>query len=279
MVRNCLPCQRSKVQRHTQAPLGNFTVPDARFSHVHIDTVGPLPPSSGYKYLLTCIDRFTRWPVAVPIADISAETVAHNFVAHWIAHYGVPSTITTDRGAQFESTLFRELTNTLGTKRIRTTTYHPSSNGLVERFHRHLKTALMACSDTTRWTETLPLVLLGLRTTPKADLGCSTAELVYGTTLKLPADLVQPTDIDAIDPSNFVHRLRSSMRELHFIPTRAHSNKCYIPKDLETCSHVWVRNDAVRKPLQPPYEGPFEVIARTEKHHMINKNGKVDAVS
>ncbi|CAH8562393.1 unnamed protein product [Dicrocoelium dendriticum] len=63
MVRNCLPCQRSKVQRHTQVPLGNFTVPDARFSHVHIDTIGPLPPSSGYKYLLTCIDRFTRWPL------------------------------------------------------------------------------------------------------------------------------------------------------------------------------------------------------------------------
>ncbi|CAH8534467.1 unnamed protein product [Dicrocoelium dendriticum] len=279
MVRNCLPCQRSKVHRHTQAPLGEFTVPDARFSHVHIDTVGPLPPSSGFKYLLTCIDRYTRWPVAVPIADISAETVARNFVAHWIAHYGVPSTITTDRGAQFESTLFRDLTNILGAKRIRTTAYHPTANGLVERFHRHLKTSLMACSDTTRWTENLPLVLLGLRTTFKADLGCSAAELVYGTTLKLPADLVQPIDFNALDPSNFVHRLRSSMRELHFTATRAQTNKCYIPKDLTTCSHVWLRNDAVRRPLQPPYEGPFEVIARTEKHHMINRNGKVDVVS
>ncbi|CAI2738189.1 unnamed protein product [Dicrocoelium dendriticum] len=137
----------------------------------------------------------------------------------------------------------------------------------------------MACSDTTRWTENLPLVLLGLRTTFKADLGCSAAELVYGTTLKLPADLVQPIDFNALDPSNFVHRLRSSMRELHFTATRAQTNKCYIPKDLTTCSHVWLRNDAVRRPLQPPYEGPFEVIARTEKHHMINRNGKVDVVS
>ncbi|CAH8639523.1 unnamed protein product, partial [Dicrocoelium dendriticum] len=137
----------------------------------------------------------------------------------------------------------------------------------------------MACSDTTRWTENLPLVLLGLRTTFKADLGCFVAELVYGTTLKLPADLVQPIDVNALDPSNFVHCLRSSMRELHFTATRAQTNKRYIPKDLTTCSHVWLRNDAVRRPLQPPYEGPFEVIARTAKHHMINRNGKVDVLS
>ena len=139
-AQSCLQCQRSKVQRHTITPLATFTTPDAHFDMVHIDIVGPLPPSRGFTYLLTCIDRFTRWPEAIPISNITAETVAEAFVSGWVARFGSPSTITTDRGRQFESALWRQLSRLrLGSKRIRTTSYHPIANGLVERFHRQLK--------------------------------------------------------------------------------------------------------------------------------------------
>ena len=137
-ARFCIQCQRANVHRHTFAPLSQFQAPSARFDHVHIDLVGPLPSSDGCNYILTCIDRFTRWPEAIPLPNITAETVARAFVTRWVASFGVPSTITTDRGSQFESALFLALTNLLGTKRVRTTAYHPIANGLVERFHRQL---------------------------------------------------------------------------------------------------------------------------------------------
>ena len=65
-VRTCIPCQSSKIQTHIRAPLETFQVPNRRFHHIHVDLVGPLPPSNGFTYLLTIVDRFSRWPEAIP---------------------------------------------------------------------------------------------------------------------------------------------------------------------------------------------------------------------
>ena len=279
-ARSCTQCQRSKVQRHTVTPLSTFATPDARFDHIHLDIVGPLPPSAGYTYLLTCVDRFTRWPEAFPIADITAETAARTFVNGWITRFGVPSTVSTDRGRQFESNLWRQLMELLGTKRIRTTSYHPIANGLVERFHRQLKAALKSHPNPTNWVDSLPMVLLGIRTALKDDLHCSAAELVYGTTLRLPAEFFHSSRTDCVDPVTYVEKLKLTMQQLQATPTRHHFHrKVHVSDDLSHCTHVFMRHDAIRKPLQQPYDGPYKVVKRADKTFTVEVNGRQEVVS
>ena len=279
-ARTCLQCQRSKIHRHTTAPPATFTTPDSRFDKVHIDLVGPLPPSSGCPYILTCVDRFTRWPEAIPIADSTAETVARAFVQTWIARFGTPSTVTTDRGRQFESNLWRAFTQLLGTKHLHTTAYHPAANGLVERFHRQLKSALKAHPQPDRWTEALPLVLLGIRASLKEDISCTAAELVYGTNLRLPGEFFSASSDNSTDPGTFVTQLKRTMQTLRATPTRQSSQPTgQIDNALCTASHVFVRHDAVRKPLQQPYDGPFKVVSRSAKYFTLEIKGRRDTVS
>lgn len=263
-AQTCLACQRSKVSRHTSAPLGSFEQPSGRFTHVHIDIVGPLPVCDDFRYCLTAIDRVSRWPEVWPMRSITAEEVADTFVQGWISRFGVPSIITTDQGTQFESDLFRRLMHTCATKRIRTTAYHPCANGMIERLHRQLKAALMCHSGS--WTRAIPLVLLGMRTAYKEDLKATAAEMLYGESLRLPGEmLVSDLGDDRFDDhADFVVQLKRKMTSFRPAPVSRHSAPAiFVSKDLPTASHVFLRDDTVRRPLQPPYTGPYAVLQRS----------------
>ena len=271
LTRNCIQCQRSKVQRHTVTPLSSFPTPDARFDTVHIDLVGPHPPSRGYTYLLTCVDRFTRWPEALPLSSITAEAVAQTFISGWISRFGVPSTIVTDRGRQFESNLWNALMKLLGSKRARTTAYHPQSNGMVERFHRQLKAALKAQPNPAAWMDYLPLVLLGIRTALKEDIQSTAAEMVFGANLQPPLpspQLIHPT------LSRSSKHTCSSYARPH--PDLHHEE---VMSAMPCQALAFFRVDRVCKPLEPPYNGPYLVVARTDKHFTIEINGRKETVS
>ena len=236
--------------------------------------VHPPPPDQPVKHQVTHHITTEGPPVAARPRRLPPERLR-------VARFGVPSTITTDRGSQFESDLFRQLTRWLGSHRIRTTAYHPSANGLVERFHRQLKAALMAHSPTFNWLDALPVVLLGIHTAFKEDITCTSADLVYGTTLRLPGSFFSPSvDTTTMDPTSYVSRLKAIMSKLRPMPSQPHSHRSsFISPELQSTSHVFVRRDAVRKALQPPYDGPFPVLERSAKFFTLDIKGQTQTVS
>ena len=257
----CQDCQQYKVTRHNHLVLAQFVAPDGRFRHVHMDIVGPLPESDRYRYCLTMIDRFSRWPEAVPLKDIGALTVCRAFVDCWISRYGTPETLTTDQGSQFETQLFTALLQLTGCKRIRTTTYHPAANGMIERWHRSFKTAIMCYVDH-NWSRFLSTVLLGLKSSVM-DIGLSPAEFLYGTTLRIPGEFVLPEDFNP-DPEIFLEEFREHMRLIKAVPV----------------GHYYKKRAFLHKSLERPYTGPHRIIKRTsDRVFEINIDGSSRHVS
>ena len=220
------------------------------------------------------VDRFGRWPEVIPLMDNQAKTIVDAFLSWWVSRFGICSTVTTDRGAQFESSLFQSLLSQLGITRIRTTSYHPSSNGMVERLHRTLKTSLK-CHNSADWVGVVPLVLLSICSSFKQDSGCCSALMQYGTPLHLPGEFFNSPPHSSSTMHSFLQILFDHISKLKPCPPRAASSqKLFVHPDLNSSSHVFLRNDAVQRPLQQPYLGPYKVLKRFSKTFIIDYRGK-----
>jgi transposase InsO family protein len=147
------------------------------------------------------------------------------------------------QGTQFASAAWQVLCSKLGIQQIFTTAYHPQANGIIECAHRQLKDTLRSRLAGARWSEHLPRVFLGLRAAPKEDSEVSSAELVFGSPLVLPSQLL----IEAERPvSEFVEKLRATLLLATQPLTYAQAATA-----LKNARYVYVRQGGVVKPLSP----------------------------
>jgi transposase InsO family protein len=252
-------------------------VPPKKFTHIHVDLVGPC---NGFSYLLTVVDRTSRWLEAIPLTSTTATAVADALVAGWVARFGTPADLTSDRGVQFCSEVWGQLMAKLGINHHLTTAYHPQANGMVERAHRQIKDALRARLAGPDWLSHLPWVLLSLRASPEDDSGISSAEMLYGFPLQLPGQLLASTP--APSPSPSLHAQAQQQSYPSFLPTRSSPSPARLdklPKSLRDASHVYVRHSGVTPPLTPVYSGPYAVILKSPKSFIVDLDGRPDVIS
>jgi transposase InsO family protein len=160
-----------------------------------LDILGPFPKAIGrYRYLYVAIDKFTKWPEATPMVNITkASAIA--FLKSIVCRFGVPNRIITDNGTQFKRQHFQEYYGDISIQLCFTSVAHPRSNGQVERANAEILRGLKIRTYNdlekhgAKWADQLPSVLWGNRTTPSRATGETPFFLVYGAEACLPPEI------------------------------------------------------------------------------------------
>ena len=190
---------------------------------LHIDLCGPFPRSKGYCYILTCIDAYTRFLIATPIPDKSANTVAAALVKEVFCKLGCSRQLVSDLGKEFQNEVMQQLCQMLDITQLRTTSYRPCTNGRIERVHRSLNSLLAKLvSDTQRdWVQHLPACVMAYNVSKHESTSYSPYFLMHGREAICPLDLVVNTPYDDV-PSNrnqyadeLVERLKEAFRRVN----------------------------------------------------------------
>jgi hypothetical protein len=188
-IRHCSLCGARKKPSHSaRAGLTEYTV-GAPMDRVATDILGPFPTSAtGNKYILLCMDYFTKFVEAYPIPEQTAEVTAHKIVYEFFSRYGIPLELHSDQGRNYESKLFKEVMSLLGSHKTRTSPYHAASNGMVERMNKTLldMIAIFVSDNQSDWDQQLPLLTAAYRSCVHDTTKYTPNMLMFGREAYLP---------------------------------------------------------------------------------------------
>ena len=203
-VDSCIECQRKRrVTTNDRIPIKAIARPETAFEHIHIDVIGPIEPSSskGHKYVLCIIDVHSRWAECFPLKTLTAKETCDRLMEMFM-HVWLPITLVSDNATNMVSGLNQELYKRLGIELRVTTPFHPSGNGIIERFNATIKKMIhhVIISDKPRsWSEKLPYMLWAYREVPHSTTGLSPYQLVYGKVARGPLGVLRDVWTDNID--------------------------------------------------------------------------------
>ena len=217
-IHQCSKCQQFNIDRRKppgflhpiEPPLGPFQL-------IGIDYTGPFPiTSSGNKYVLAITDYFTKWVVAIPLSNQTAQTTADALYQYWICQFGVPKRILSDQGTHFCNYLMAAITHILGCHHLKSTPYHPQTNGVIERFNSTFERQLAKLTSAyeNEWDIHVHSVVFAYNTGIHATTGFSPFELLFGRKPMLPADLTRPEYI-LPKPHDYFNHFKKTLRIYH----------------------------------------------------------------
>ena len=295
-VRSCVECLSKKTPKDFRAPLLPLEVVGS-FDRVCVDCITSLPVTTrGNKNLVTFIDSFTGWPEAFPVPDITAPTIARLLFDEIICRHGVPSTLLSDRGSNFLSDIVAELCKYTNMSKINTSSYHPMTNGQVEKLNGLIMKTLSnyVSKNQKDWDLFVNSALMGLRVSPNTSSMMSPFFMLYGREAKLPIDVELLSPV--IKSPSMNYHVQTMIRRLTIAQETARENiekakermKDQYDKKarnvkFQVGDRVFVYNPAIprgcTKKLSRLYHGPFTIVdlptpvnaklRRTSDNHLV----------
>lgn len=285
--RTCHVCQMAGKPNQIipPAPLCPIPVVEEPFQKVIVDCVGPLPKSkTGNQFLLTVMCVSTRFPEAIPLRRITAQIVVKALL-RFFSTFGLPKVVQTDQGTNFKSRVFAQALKTLGIEHITSSSYHPESQGALERFHQTLKSMLRKhCYSSQRdWDESVPLVLFACREATQESLGFSPGELVFGREMRGPLKvfkerLANPGD-DTKSLPEYVKTLDDRLKRAYSLTRNAlatsqakmkrHFDQRAVDRSFQPGDRVLLLLPVPGSSLSVKFSGPYVVERKLSKTNYI----------
>jgi len=272
-IQKCRQCQLKKLTRvKTKQPMIITDTPGSSFDKVSLDIMGPLPITPrGNIYILTMQDLLTKYSVAVPLQEATSLTIADAFVKHFICIYGAPKIILTDQGTNFLSSLIRNLAKKFNIKHLKTTAYHPQSNGSLERSHHvlteYLKTQINKDEE---WDEHVSLAMFSYNTSVHESTGYSPYELVFGRIPRTPSaypPLEEETEVTYQQYlTNLFNKLQDTQEDAknHLIKSKERSKRYYDQRlnerSFQPGDYVFLLKEPRKGKFADQYTGPYKVL-------------------
>jgi transposase InsO family protein len=256
-----------------------------RWERIGVDFVGPLGKTErNNSYLMVVTDYFSKWAEAIPLPNIETQVVADALISNIFQRFGIPLSIHTDQGPQFESNLFKELCQLFDIKKTRNTPFRPQGAGFVERTNKSVLNMLTAfvSENGDDWDKYVPFCMMAHHTAVHQSTGVTPFSMMFGTQMRLPIDLligaplVDNPEKENRYASDYVRKLEEKLYQIHSFARKKlkiSSDAMKRNYDLNANQTSYVVGDSVwyynpqRKvgrsgKLTRPWKGPYQIIEK-----------------
>lgn len=271
-VENCAICEKSKIHKLTHTPLQITSVANAPFEKIYTDFVGEIKPNSheGHKYVMTISCDLSKYIIAVPVYDCTAQTAARTIVENVCLVFNIPKIMVSDNGPAFVSETFQEMAKLLEIQHVKTAPYHPQSNGSIERYHRtmgqYLRSFIGHQQDD--WHRLMPFFMFSYNNTVNTTTGFSPHELIFGFDIEIPRTIGKSRPSYNYDSykhelqchlKNAQKRAKEMIEKRKLANKRAYDTKNHKVLQLKRNDLVLLLNDTPRGKADGKFTGPFRV--------------------
>ena len=284
-IKSCETCQINKqTLPNSKTEMQITDTQKQPWDKIYLDLVGPFSTSEkGNKYLLTCQDNLSKYLIAIPIQNQSAETVAKHFVYELILRYGIPNEILTDQGTQFMGQVFQNCCKLLKIRKLNSSAYHPETNGSLERSHKVLVEYLRCFSNKMQsdWDEWVGFACFTFNTCPHTVTKFTPYELLFGRKANLPGQL-QSTPQPLYNMEDIVKEIKQKF-QISWQQAKEHLDKRKQEQCQKRNEKIKIREYKVgdlvlivneqRNKLDPLWTGPYEIIEVKQSNITVRKVG------